>query len=163
MMTHSRPSTHLLILLLAGAYLLAACSKPAQTAGPPPKQEEKKFNFRLSALWYPSPEKPQELRVDYWIQNLTQENQSLEFSNSGRVCGFIQTPAGKELLRFPEMTAQVVGTETLEARIDRTFMERVPAAALAGLKPARYEVKAWPCGYEEMSAWDEFFVKAPAQ
>jgi hypothetical protein len=147
--------------LLAGVLLLAACSGPVQPT-PAPPQEEKKFDYRAIAVWAPS-RNPEALRVAFWIQNKTEDDATFEFNNAGRVCGFLQKPNGEEILRFPEITAEALGTETLEAGVDRSFSHRIPMAELEGLEPGRYEIKAWLCGHEGLPAWAEFFVRPPVE
>jgi len=149
------------LLLLTSFPLLAGCSAP-----PPAEQlplaEFKKFDHRLSAYWH-TPEKPQELRVEYWIQNKTGEPAEFQFTNSGRVCGTIQDPEGREVLSFPEVTAQVLGTVTLKPHMDKTFEVRFPRKKLGEFKPGQYEIRAWLCGHEEFRAYANFTRPEPSQ
>lgn len=147
--------------ILAAAVLLAGCSsEPAQTqpAQAPEKKADDRFNYRLSTVWYPSADKPEELRIEFWIQNKTEEDVNFEFADAGRVCGFIRKPGGAEVLRYPQAAAQVTGTETLKGGWDKSYTYSIPASELAGLAPGRYEVKGWLCGHEDMHSWADFFV-----
>jgi len=149
------------LLSLSSLSLLAGCASPPPAKQLPPAKF-KKFDHRLSAYWH-TPKKPQELRIEYWIQNKTSKPAEFQFTNSGRVCGTIQGSEGQEVLSFPEVTAQVVGTETLKPHMDKTFEVRFPRKKLGELKPGQYEIRAWLCGHEELRAYASFTGPEPAQ
>jgi len=101
---------------------------------------------RLSVRWEEGPPISQ-LRVDYAVENTGAEPVTLGFRNSGRVCGVVRDADGREVLQFPEITAQVMGEETLGPGESRLFRHEVQRTELGELLSLSYTVEAWLCGY----------------
>ncbi|MEE9233908.1 MAG: BsuPI-related putative proteinase inhibitor [Candidatus Acidoferrales bacterium] len=100
----------------------------------------------------------EKVTIEYRIQNTTLEAVEFEFRDSGRVCGVIRDPQGVEIYPFPQITAPVLGTETLAPGEDRAFRHEVLVPTLGALPPDTYPVEAWLCGYRQLRAAAAFEI-----
>lgn len=117
---------------VVGAFLPALCSLLIQAGcatRPAPAASGRSLNYGVTVVW-DSESAPPQLTIAHWLQNLGDKPVAFEFRNSGRVCGLIRDPGGEKVLHFPEITAQVMGTEKLNPGEERTYEHRVPKREL---------------------------------
>jgi len=150
--------------LVSGALLLAALPLLAAQAPAEKKALERvldaDFEYIVKAKWKGGgfAGKPEKLRIELRVKNAGKETVRLEFSNSGRVCGVIHDTDDKPVYRFPEVTAQVVGSEEFLPGKERLFVIEIPSKELRKLTPGTAAVAVWLCGYGELRHWAEFYA-----
>ncbi len=96
------------------------------------------------------------LLIEFTVENTSGREVTLDFSTSGRVCGEFHDPNHKRYYQFPEVTAQVMGTETLKGGEKRIFKTEIPYEALPKEPRGMNSIAAWLCGYGVQRAWAEF-------
>ncbi len=152
----ARALAFLLLVSLAECGGTRPSPPPPPTVAPAPGQSWSASDFTVALTVEWDPAEPQDVVIDFALQNLSGRSVTFHFRNAGRVCGVFRSGAKKEVYRFPQFTAQVLGTETLADREDRNFIVRVPLAELRDLPPGDYSVDAWLCGYDNLRAQTQF-------
>ena len=103
------------------------------------------------------------LIIELTVVNESSRDVTLDFATSGRVCGELYDADNKRYARFPEVTLQVVGTETFLPKKKRIFQGEVPLEGFTKVVPGRHSVAAWLCGYGVQRAWAEFPLYIPKE
>ena len=114
-----------------------------------------KLKIEISLKWEGKSDN-RRLVIEYSIRNDGPEEKTYEFRNSGRLCGEIRDSKGKEIYSFPQMTAQVMGRETIKPGKTRTFIHKIPRAEFGDASPGTYELHARLCGQEGLSRVRKF-------
>jgi hypothetical protein len=116
----------------------------------------KDLRYSVRAKWRGRYGKKPVLRVQLTVTNAGSVPVTLEFRNSGRVCGELYDSRDKRYHEFPQALAQVLGTEAFPPGKKRLFEVEINRRDLMGAPVGRNAVSAWLCGYDTERAWAEF-------
>lgn len=107
--------------------------------------------------------KSKRLIIELTVVNESSRDITLDFANSGRVCGELYDADHNRYARFPEVTLQVVGTEAFPPKKKRVFQTEVPLGSVDKISPGRHSATAWLCGYGIQRAWAGFPLSIPRE